>query len=248
MATRIIPDYIEKRIRRPLPADACVVQGSTPVVAFGNAQVATVATLGINPSRREFCDRSGQELGGEMRRLATHTSLGTSDLANASDDVIAQVLKDCDEYFHREPYWEWFGQLEPVVNAAGGSYRDGTACHLDLVQWATDPTWARIQPAHLRKKLLADDASFLLQQLSRERIEILLINGMGAIRQLKRVLAITLDELEPIVGLAHQDTRLFSGIVDSGLQILGWSTNLQSSHGVTNELREELRCRVEQSL
>ena len=48
-----IPDYIEQRIRRPIPSDTYVVPGSTPVVAFGNALTATVATLGINPSRAE---------------------------------------------------------------------------------------------------------------------------------------------------------------------------------------------------
>ena len=35
---------------------------STPVVAFGNARVARVATLGLNPSCIEFLNRAGQEL------------------------------------------------------------------------------------------------------------------------------------------------------------------------------------------
>jgi hypothetical protein len=217
-------------------------------VAFGNSQTASVATLGINPSLREFIDRNGRELRDENRRLATHSSLGTDDLANAPAEVIARVLRDSDEYFHRNPYWAWFGQLESIVESAGGAYRDGTACHLDLVQWATDPTWGRIQPAHVRRRLLTDDGPFLVEQLKRENLRILLVNGRGALRQLQNVLAIEFDELEPIVGLAHQDTQIYCVTLGNGLQILGWSTNIQSSRGVTRELREELRRRVEQSL
>ena len=89
-----IPDYIEQRIRRPIPADSCVVPGSTPVVAFGNARAAIVATLGLNPSKLEFLDDSGNELVERMRRLATHRSLGIFDLSNAPTSKIEQVLRD----------------------------------------------------------------------------------------------------------------------------------------------------------
>jgi hypothetical protein len=51
-----IPDYIVQRIRRPIPVNRGVVAGSTPVLSFGNAQCAAVATLGLNPSVREFLD------------------------------------------------------------------------------------------------------------------------------------------------------------------------------------------------
>jgi hypothetical protein len=65
-----IPDYIKKRIDRPTPTDACVVLESTPVVSFGDASKARVATLGLNPSRREFiptarlamCGRSAEKV------------------------------------------------------------------------------------------------------------------------------------------------------------------------------------------
>jgi hypothetical protein len=130
----MIPDYIEQRIRRRAPAGASVVPGSTPVVAFGNSQMASVATLGLNPSRIEFLDeRTGQELVGTSRRLATFASLGTSDLSTAPDAIVAQVLDDCNSYFERNPYRRWFDQLMPVLEACGASYYDRSACHLDLV-------------------------------------------------------------------------------------------------------------------
>ena len=58
--------------------------GSTPVVAFGDVRKAAVATLGWNPSKREFLDSRGNELVRTERRLETLASLGESDLATAS--------------------------------------------------------------------------------------------------------------------------------------------------------------------
>jgi hypothetical protein len=241
-----IPEYIECRIRRPIPPDSHVVAGSTPVVSFGDAHSATVATLGLNPSRVEFLDRNGNELVGSLRRLATHASLGTSDFANAPASVIAQVLNDCNSYFDRDrnPYRQWFDQLELVLSACRASYYSGSACHLDLVQWATDPTWGNLRPASLRNRLLDADAPFLIEQLSNENIQLLLVNGMGVVRQLQPTVNASLDEVEPIVGFGNHDTRLFTGTILDRVRVIAWSTNLQSSFGVTSELRTEIAERV----
>lgn len=236
----LLPDYVEHRIRRPIPADSHVVAGSTPVVSFGNAGTAKVATLGLNPSRVEFLDRSGRELEVSCRRLATHRSLGTCNLFDAPQDVVAGVLEDCNRYFQRNPYRQWFDQLESVLIACGASYYDGSACHLDLVQWATDPTWGRLRPAKLRKRLLDADGPFSIEQLSNERINVLLVNGMGVVRQIRRLTGADFEECEPIVGLGFQRTRLFAGAIFGRVRVVGWSTNLQSSFGVTSELRSAL--------
>lgn len=244
--TPTMPAYIEKRIRRPPPSDSYVVPGSTPVVSFGDVQMATIATLGLNPSRVEFLDRSGNELVGLSRRLATHRSLGTADLTNAPLDLIAHVLEDCITYFHRNPYCQWFDQVEAILNRCGASYYDGSACHLDLVQWATDPTWRKLRPASVRKRLLTADAPFLIEQLRRENIRLLLLNGRGVVRQLSRTIACDLEEVEPIIGLGYQDTSVFVGTIFERVRVVAWSTNVQSSFGVTSELRFELADRVRQ--
>ena len=239
-----LPDYIERRIRRPIPVDSHVVSGSTPVVSFGDVQSATVATLGLNPSRIEFLDRDRHELVGSSRRLSTHRSLGTSDLANAPVAIITQVLHDCNLYFHRNPYRKWFDQLEMILNAYGVSYYNGSACHLDLVQWATDPTWSSLRPASLRNRLLDADAPFLIEQLSNESIQMVLVNGMGVLRQLQQTVGATIEELDPIVGFGRHKTRMFMGTVLGRVRVIAWSTNLQSSFGVTSELRNEIADQV----
>jgi hypothetical protein len=241
---RMLPTYIEYRIRRSPPPGCCIVAGSTPVVSFGNAQTATVATLGLNPSRVEFLDRDGSELVGDLRRLATHSSLGTADLSTAPAETIKQVLADCNDYFQRRPYRRWFDQFQPILNACGSSFYDGTACHLDLVQWATDPTWGKLQPASTRKQLLADDAAFLADQLQNESLRLLLVNGMSVLRQLRRTIPIQLEAAEPIIGYAHVDCGLFAGTILKRVRVVAWTTNLQSSFGVTSELRGELALQV----
>lgn len=232
--------YVEQRIRRPVPPNASVVPGSTPVVAFGEFRRATVATLGLNPSRVEFLDHDGRELKGDAQRLATLASLGFCDLGSAPLPAVAQVLADCESYFHRRPYMRWFGQLVPILAACGASYQYGTACHLDLVQWATDPTWAKLEPASLRRQLVADDAAFLREQLRSERIKLLLVNGNGVWSELR---CGDVQEHKPIAGLGWRDIRILTGTYE-GVRVVAWSANLQSSRGVTTAQRTELARRI----
>jgi hypothetical protein len=239
--------YVERRLRSPMPPAGCVVPGSTPVISFGPIRSALVATLGLNPSANEFLGIDGSELTRQDRRLATHASLGVTDLSEAPEEVLTQIVQDCDTYFQRNPYWDWFGQLEPILRACGGSYRDNSACHLDVVQWATNPKWRSIRPSSIRKMLLDADAPFLAEQLRHENIRVLLINGMGAITQLSRLLHVELTEVAPIVGLRFRPTRLFRGIVSresSPIRVFRWNTNIQSEHGVSSMLKDEIKQRI----
>lgn len=239
-----IPEYVELRIRRPVPVGSNVVPGSTPVISFGNAQTGRVATLGLNPSSREFRDKSGRELSGPQRRLATLQSLALSSLERAPASAITRVLDDCSSYFQRNPYRRWFDQLEPILIDCGASYYDGSACHLDLVQWATDPTWRHLSP-EVRTELAEADGAFLLEQLQNENLELLLLNGSGVRKLLEDLVRCRWVEHEPIDrGPGLPDTRLVTATILGGLQVIGWSTNIQSSHGVTEELRAELALRI----
>ena len=239
-----LSDYIERRIRRPIPDDTFIVPGSTPVVSFGNSRTAVYATLGLNPSRVEFLDRSGRLLTGADRRLSTYQSLGSDSLSDAPSDIISQVLQDCDNYFKLNPYRQWFDPLNAILKQSGASYYDGTACHLDLVQWATDPTWGSLKPKTVRERLLNDDAEFLHEQLSQENISTLLINGSSVLNQLRRSLGVAFTEQEPISGYGRHDTRLFTATINNSVSVIAWSTNLQSSFGVSTALKIELAQRV----
>jgi hypothetical protein len=214
-----IPEYINDRIGRRMPADACVMSESTPVVSFGDPTKARVATLGLNPSRREFTP---------VPRLAK---------GGCSAD---EVLEGCNTYFNRNPYKRWFGRFDPTLTAFDASYENGSACHLDLVQWATDPTWKRLG-APIRKILIEADAPFLESQLrANANIDLLLVNGSAVWRQLCQSLGVEKPQShDGIRGLSHQPTQLNSGCLFGRLKILAWSTNLQSSVGVQRILWEK---------
>ncbi len=238
----LVPGYVEERIRRPPPDGLSVVAGSTPVVSFGRVAEARIATVGINPSRVEFLSRQGEELCGESRRLATLRSLAVPDLSTASLPIAAQVLADCDSYFSRNPYRRWFDQLDAVLQKCGASYYDGSACHLDLVQWATDPVWGKL-PRTQRAALLAEDRNFLHDQLAHESVSTLLLNGRTVIETFSEAMACRLRPERDRLVFGRSSTRLVRGWVGD-ITVVGWTVNLQSSFGVTNDLRNRLADRV----
>jgi hypothetical protein len=205
------------------------VPGSTPVISFGDARKSTVATLGWNPSKLEFLDGRGRELVGKDRRLETRTSIRETDLLSASTQSISRVVHACNSYFQRNPY-RWFNALEKVLKYSGASYYDGTACHLDLVQWATDPVWGKLSQTH-QSALLRADVPFLNQQLSQGNITALLLNGKGIVSAYQDLLQGRLMELHI---QEHPRLRLFSGRDARGFTVVGWNINLQSSFGVSN--------------
>lgn len=233
-----LADYIVARLRRSPPA-AHVVPGSTPVLWFGDALNAAVATLGLNPSRQEFLDPNGRELSGTDRRFETLASLGVPSLELATDAALHRVVNACSGYFGANPYRRWFDQLEPMLRSVGASYYDGTACHLDLVQWATDPVWSRIPDRGVRERLLAEDAAFLHHQLRTGAFRLLLINGNGVIRHFERMTGLTLRTVGTVSGVSAR-SKIFVGRLPTGTRVLAWSVNLQSSFGVCNGLRAAL--------
>jgi hypothetical protein len=201
--------------------------------------MATVATLGLNPSRMEFQNKHGNELSGPARRFETLASLGVADLVSASDEVLSRVVRACDAYFSRNPYKRWFDHLLPMLQAVDASYYDGSACHLDLVQWATDPVWGKIRELNTRERLLADDAEFLRQQLAWGKFKVLLVNGRDATKSLTRLMGISLQMEGKLAKWS-----LSSGYLPTGTRVIAWSLNVQSSWGVTEAHCAELARRV----
>jgi hypothetical protein len=228
---------IEMAARRA-PAVVGIVESSTPVVSFGDPLRAEVATLGINPSRREFFSRDGVLLSGPERRLATADSLGAMPSQSLTAAQASQVVADCNDYFHRNPY-EWFKPLEALLNQAlDVSYHDRTACHLDLIQWATDPVWGKLSDPAAARLLLAEGSPHLERLLSHSGVRLVLLNGATAVRQVTEASLAQLHEVSKIP-VASTTCRVLAG-EGRGISYLGWSTNLQAGFGVSNEFKQRL--------
>lgn len=219
-------------VRRRVPAGCSVIAGSTPVIAFGNARTARVATLGINPSSHEFVEkRTGNLLHGDRQRLETLESLRASGCESLTDEQVEKVVRACDNYFKVNPYRRWFDPLDSILQSAtDASYFDGSACHLDLSQWATSPTWKDLAPGQ-RDALLADGTPHLQAQLANENIKVVVVNGRSVWNELLENELCKLDSEQNILLGAdnHTTATLYTGR-GLGSHFIGWTCNVQNSH------------------
>ncbi|MBD2704616.1 hypothetical protein IC229_28520 [Spirosoma sp. BT702] len=118
------------------------------------------------------------------------------------------------------------------------SYLKGTACHLDLIQWATDPVWGKIKDVSVRTKLKTADADFLQQQLKTSLLHLLLLNGKSVIETVLKTYNLTFHYHSKMLATKSAHTKLLIGIGSHGIPVIGWTINSQSSFGVSNELRQ----------
>lgn len=228
-----LPSHTVAMIRRPVPTGCQVLPGSAPVVAFGDPRTAEVATLGINPSWAEFADADARLLTGSNRRLPDAVSAGVDDFASCTDAQVRHIAEGCFTYFERRPYWTWFRPLDKLLGHAGlGSYTDGTACHLDLVQWATDPVWSTLPP-QARQRLLDDGVPHLRDQLRHDNIRLVLLNGRTVLDHVGAVGLVSLENVGTMPYHGHKTTALYCGQAE-GVLFVGWSVNIQSTPGAND--------------
>src|SRR6266446_9734653 len=155
-----------------------VIPWSCPVPSFGDLSSSKVATLGLNPSNREFVDSSGKELDGPFRRFHTLKSLGLARWADANARHLQLIVDSCRAYFRRNPYDGWFKRLDYLISGTNASYyaTSAKACHLDLIPYATACKWTALSRDQ-RTSLLAaaDDTLGLL--LRDSPVRVLILNG-----------------------------------------------------------------------
>jgi hypothetical protein len=232
-----------------------VIPWSCPVPSFGDVSTSVIATLGVNPSNREFVDESGRELHGPSRRLHTLTSLGLKKWSDVDATHVAMVAEACREYFSRNPYIGWFRALDNVMAGAGVSYYGGAyrACHLDLIPYATKCKWTELT-IRQRSTLLAVGGDTLAVLLRDSSIRVLILNGRTVVAHLQKV-ANTDFQRTPkrqwtlprksgsgVVGIAFRGTLTqLSGInLERSIVVIGYNHNLQSSFGVTTSVKKEI--------
>ena len=178
-----------RRIRRCPSASS--VPGSLPVLFFRDIFAATFATVGLNPSYREYCDSAGRELTGSKRRFETLASLGAHNRRSLTQEQCDQAIERMRGYFGPDrPVYQWFGSLSRVVCGMGMSYQKGEAVHLDLVQEATDPTWSQLKKTlpQEHESLLAADLPFLQWQLTSFPFKAVVCSGRTAYERTRELL------------------------------------------------------------
>jgi hypothetical protein len=243
------------RLDSPLMAGTEVIGWGCPVPSFGDLSNATVASVGLNPSNREFMDERGKELDGPLRRLHTLNSLGLKSWADVDVWHLRLIVQSCSSYFATNPYDGWFKRLDQVVSATGASFygKSCRACHLDLIPYATARKWTELTSR--QRSALLNIAEDTLGMLLRDScVRVLLLNGQSVVSEFERIAGFCLDregvptwslprgEKPDVAGYSYRGkVSDLSGIsLGREVLVLGFNHNLQSSFGVTKEVIREI--------
>jgi hypothetical protein len=251
------------RLDSPEVDGANVIRWGCPVPSFGDLSNSRVATLGLNPSNREFVDERGNELEGSFRRFHTLGSLGLTSWTEVDARHLRLILESCRGYFLRNPYDRWFRRLDVILSGANASFYDPIypACHLDLIPYATECKWTELT-THQRASLLAIAADTLALLLRESPVRVLILNGRSVVERFQYVAGIRLERHEMSTWSLRRQPKpdvaglAYTGAVDtlSGVRlpykiaVLGYNHNLQSSYGVTTEVVHAIREWISRSL
>ena len=161
--TTLMP-ILHERLR--LEPSRSSIGGSLPVLFFGDALSARVATIGLNPSKFEYLNPSGEILTGRAQRFTTLDSVGARSRRGLTAGQAHQAVEVMRAYYDsgKPVYGSYFRHLTNFLRGLGASYHDRTATHLDLVQESTDPVWNLLDTGE-REKLLERDLPFLAWEL-----------------------------------------------------------------------------------
>lgn len=159
---------------------------TTPVPFFGDFENATIVSVGINPSSREFqkykrlCHLSDLGLPTDYYRYAKfHMTdsqaivIGRS-LLNYFENKVGNKLTYLDE---------WFNPAEIAINGCGASYfqeklnanNAKIACHVDLFPWSTK-AFSGLEPG-LQKEFKTENFEFFTKFIEQEKIMKIVLFG-----------------------------------------------------------------------
>lgn len=232
-----------------------IIKWGSPIISFGNFKTSSVATIGINPSNREFVDKHGSELTVNNRRFHTLSSLKLANWQMANKNDMERISDTCTNYFTLNPYDTWFKALDKIIRGTRTSYydREASACHLDLVPFATTEKWGRITRSNqiLLVRKMGDILGTILSQSS---INLIILNGKSVIENFESLIDTKLEKTEisswslprnngnHIKGFSYTGSvNIISGIeLEKSIKIIGFNHNIQSSFGVTNKVINEI--------
>jgi hypothetical protein len=180
---------------------------------------------------------------GARRRLATLTWLGAENTTLLETTQVRKVIDECAGYFQvdHSPYRRWFNPLDDILREAlGVSFYSGTACHLDLVQWATFPVWRELGDI-VKGALLDESLPHLRNQLSFGKVGTVLLNGRQVIDHVEFAGLVRLRRCGTLRINARLSCSLYRGECGA-IKFIGWSSNLQSSRGIDLDFRTRLAC------
>lgn len=239
-----------------------VIDFAAPIISFGDFSKSKIATLGLNPSDKEFFSPGGDEISGVNRRFHTLRSLCLDNWKDINDDMLKDIKNTCFNYFRLNPYDRWFKPLDYIISGSGFSYYDDffSACHLDIFPYATHIKWGDISGKE-KSKLISIGSEFLSEIINDSEIQIIILNGKSVVLNFEKMLDCKLESMEVSSWRLPRKNNDVKGISYTGnidkigniklhrnIKILGFNHNIQSSFGVTNNVKKSIRSWIEMEL
>ena len=245
-----------KQLANGVLQETDVISWACPVPSFGDPD-SRVATLGLNPSLREFVDSHGRPLRGDSRRLHTLESLDLTSWSEADDQHIRLIWDACRSYFSKNPYNRWFRPLDNLLSGTGASYYvpdySHRACHLDLVPFATNKAWSKLD-VRQRARLLCVSGDMFGLMLRDSSVRILILNGISVVKEFQSITGSCLEEEDvsewklerrkgnDVKGFAYKGAVSAVCGIDLGREVtvLGFNHNVQGSFGMTKNITRSI--------
>ena len=166
-----LKDFLIDKVSQPLPSTDKIVEGSIPIVFFGNVERAEIATLSLNPSNKEF-EHNG------VRRCIDRKQLKVADNQKLSSEQAESVYKSLLLYFKVNPYKTWFNPMNKLFQSKGYEYYNDQIVHLDISPWATNDKWKNLSRDE-REPII--DTTIIKNVIEKRGIKKLFINGKTAL-------------------------------------------------------------------
>lgn len=164
-----------------------------PVVNFGNRN-SPVLLISLNPSHREY-----KSINEKANSAPLYSPLSTGDdrtRATLTDQEIDQAVARQQSYFQTGEHLDWFKPAEEFLNMiytklwgelSFGLNAKANVNHIDIVKCPTNPTWNELRKKD-KEQYINYCSIFLLPQIFKNNVELLIINGSSVYKTFKKLL------------------------------------------------------------
>jgi hypothetical protein len=225
-----------------------ILMEGQPIQYFGKIDTAKIATIGLNPSDKEFYSDKFEELTSGLRRFNTLSSLNINNWRNIEKINILQLKYSMDKYFKINPYKRWFNQLENLFFDTGYSYYNDSACHIDLTPYATTVKWSSLSKSE-QIHLLKESKHDFISTVEKSKVTAIVLNGSSVINGFLNSFDLELDKQKNEKWDIKTSRGVVAGYSFKGvitldkrkILVLGYNHNLQSSFGLSKKIKDNLK-------
>lgn len=225
-----------------------VFNWAPPIVWFGNIRKSEIATLGINPSNKEFENDDLDNLDERASRFPTLETFRLDSWEEARNEDLQEVISSYNNYFRNNPYKRWFNVLEYLFRYSDYSYYfpSENLIHLDVVPVATKHKWSQLNK-QVKNEFIENYGGILGQVVKSSKLKCIILNGRSVVSFMQELTNSELvEEYKPewdlkrgkdgkVRGYSYQGkiTRIGDVALPQPIKLLGYNHNLQSSFGVS---------------